>query len=396
MGLIWRFWRPAALAAAVLLATGVGLTACQGGRKGSGDGKPSLNPIVAVMVNGEPIYISDVEAEAITRRIIAPGEDLVIGSDAFERILDELIDERLLADEAEQRSLDKSADVRHSLERARAAILAGAVTEQIRQTALDESNVERMYRDQTKLLRGKEREVHARQIVVLTRDAAIAAKRRLESGDSFEAVAYDVSIDRRTGAEGGDMGFLVPTSAPTPMQPALTDTPVGKVSDPVQTAEGWRLIKIDERRDPAPPSLESMRPQIERYLLWDEVQKLLEKLRKKGKIERLVDPPELASPTAPVKQKPNAVSTQLEGPVPMGPGGLASAAGADLIGPDGAQPPSVAAQPAPAPAAAKKRAPRPADAAATPPPTPTAPPPTAPTPPSSDAPVATTPPERGM
>lgn len=395
MGLIWRFWRPAALAAAVLLMAGFGLVACQGGDKEPGKGKPSVNPIVAVMVNGEPIYISDVEAEAISRRIIEPGEDLFIGSDAFERILDELIDERLLADEAEARSLDKSADVRHSLERARAAILAGAVTEQIRQTALDESNVERMYRDQTKLLRGKEREVHARQIVVLTRDAAIAAKRRLESGESFEAVAYDVSIDRRTGAEGGDMGYLIPSAAPSSMQPALTETPERKVSDPVQTPEGWRLIKIEERRDPAPPSLESMRPQIERYLLWDEVQKLLEKLRKNGKIERLVDPPELAAPAAPSPEKPNAVSTPLEGPVPMGPGGLASAAGADLINPDGAPPPAPvaapAAQPA-APAAPKKRAPRPSDAAAAP----AAPAPPPSTAPNADAPISTTPSERDL
>ncbi len=310
-----------------------GLTAC-GNRTRPGDvkGAGGAAPIVAATVNGKPIYISDVEAEATVRGMIREGGEFDTSSDDFYQILEDLIETRLFAMEAETRQLDRNADVRHRLERARELILAGALNDEIRDTALDEAAVERMYRDQVRLLRSG-REVHVRHALFATKEAAQAAKRRLDAGQStFEEVAYDLSIDRVTGAEGGDLGFVLPEAMPDGMREAAAGTPVGQIAGPFQAGDGWHLLKVEERREEAPPSMESLRPKIEQWLMFEEQRRLVEKLKNQARIERIIEEsgvsagvagpaPDSARPVRPDQRKRDA------GQSPMGPGGIAGAAG---------------------------------------------------------------------
>ncbi len=380
MGPTTRFWRPLAISVAVVLAVGaVGLTACDNGARlgRDGDRAASAAPIVAATVNGKPIYISDVEAEATVRGLIREGEEFDPTSDEFFQILEDLIETRLFAMEAETRQLDRNADVRHRLERARELILAGALNDQIRDTALDEAAVERLYRDQVRLLRSS-REVHLRHALFATKDAAQAAKRRLDAGAStFEEMAYDVSIDRVTGAEGGDMGFKVPEALPDGMREAAAGTPVGQVAGPFQTTEGWHLLKVEERREEAPPSIDSLRPKIEQWLMFEEQRRLVEKLKAQARIERIIeesagvaagrDNPAPAAASAAARQRGEARKRDAA-QTPMGPGGIAGPAGPGV--------PMIE-----APAAAPPQTPprkRPAAAAPAPEETPAPPPPAAP------------------
>jgi peptidyl-prolyl cis-trans isomerase C len=377
MGPITRSWRPLAIALAVVLLVGaVGLTACGDVLRRDADkgASPGAAPIVAATVNGKPIYISDVEAEAAVRGLIREGEEFDATSDEFYQILEDLIETRLFAMEAETRALDRNADVRHRLERARELILAGALNDQLRNTALDEAAVDRLYREQARLQRSG-REVHLRHALFATKDAAQAAKRRLDSGAStFEEIAYDSSIDRVSGAEGGDLGFRQPDNLPDTMREAATATQVGQVAGPFQTSEGWHLLKVEERREEAPQSKESMRPRIEQWLMFEEQRRLVEKLKAQARIERIVEenPGIAASRDAPAPASAARARAEARkrdaSQVPMGPGGIAGAAGP-------AEPPLVeapASAPAPAqpPAAARRR------------PAPSQPPPTIPATPS--------------
>lgn len=334
MGLTTRYWRPLAIGLAVVLMVSMaGLTAC-GNRTRPGDvkGNGGAAPIVAATVNGKPIYISDVEAEATVRGMIREGGEFDTSSDEFYQILEDLIETRLFAMEAETRQLDRNADVRHRLERARELILAGALNDEIRDTALDEAAVERMYRDQVRLLRSG-REVHVRHALFATKEAAQAAKRRLDAGQStFEEVAYDLSIDRVTGAEGGDLGFVLPEAMPDGMREAAAGTPVGQIAGPFQAGDGWHLLKVEERREEAPPSMESLRPKIEQWLMFEEQRRLVEKLKGQARIERIIEEsggvsagvagpaPDSARPVRPDRKRDAGQS-------PMGPGGIAGSAG---------------------------------------------------------------------
>ena len=371
MGLTTRYWRPLAMVLAVVaVVSAAGLSGCGiGARHRAKDGASTAAPIVAATVNGKPIYISDVEAEATVRGMIREGEDFDPTSDPFYQILEDLIETRLFAMEAEKRQLDRNADVRHRLDRARELILAGALNDEIRNTALDEAAVERMYRDQVRLLRSG-REVHVRDAVFATKEAAQAAKRRLDAGGTtFEEMAFNLSVDRVTGAEGGDMGFVLPEALEDGLRQAAGGTAVGQVAGPFQAKDGWHLLKVEERREEAPPSIESLRPKIEQWLMFEEQRRLVEKLKNQARIERIIEDNGGVSASrnnpAPDSAGAPRPDTRKRDPsqLPMGPGGIAGSAGQGIA--PAVEPPAAAPKgslPGAPPASAPRRRPNPVPA----------------------------------
>jgi len=153
---------------AALFALTLGLAGCGLGRDQSGDSGAVRNPIVAATVNGRPIYVEDVRAHAVARGLLQEGQDLDANSDAFYFALEELIQVRLFAMEAEARGLDRQPDVRRQLENAREQVLAQAVYEEIDERATNQQAIERLYNENTGRL-GQGQEVHLRHIQFDTR-----------------------------------------------------------------------------------------------------------------------------------------------------------------------------------------------------------------------------------
>jgi hypothetical protein len=79
-------WR---LTAAAIL--GLALAACgpQGQFPNGRPAAPLSDPVVAATVNGKPIYIDDVLAEAVARGAIKEGEDLPSSSPIFYQIMED-------------------------------------------------------------------------------------------------------------------------------------------------------------------------------------------------------------------------------------------------------------------------------------------------------------------
>jgi peptidyl-prolyl cis-trans isomerase C len=363
MSLNVRSLRPLAIGFfAGVMVLGFGLSAC-GSRKPQAESHGTFtDPIVAATVNSKPIYMSDVEAEATRLGVIRQGESIDTQSPAFFQILETLIESRLLAEEASRRQLDKSAEVRQRLERAREEVLALALSEQIRQTAMGQAEVERLYRDQIRIM-PNERETHLRNIQTETREAAQTVLRRLQMGDKFETVAFEMSKDRPSATDGGDIGFVRTSNLPQNLRDVIGQAQVGQLVGPVQSDAGWHILRVEDRRDAQPPSLESMRPRLERHLLFVHGRELIDRLKAEAQIERViaseqgigVSPGDGIQPPA---DSPGAAPA----PVPLGPGGvLSKQAPEPAPAPPGvAEPPLPGMTPPPPPQAeAKKARPRP-------------------------------------
>ncbi|MBL8530882.1 MAG: peptidyl-prolyl cis-trans isomerase [Hyphomonadaceae bacterium] len=319
-----------ALALAALVAS------CGLGRDSGGDGRTITDPIVAATVNGRPIYIEDVRAHAVARGLLREGEDLNANSDAFYFALDELIQFRLFAMEAEARGLDRDPHVRRQLEIARERVLAAAIYEEIDQRATDQAAIERLYRENTSRLGGGE-EVRLRQITFQTREEADAALRRLSQGERFEAIAFEQNID----GDGGDLGFRAVADMLPHVREAVGRANVGQLIGPLQTGDVWQIMRIDDRREGSSPSLETMRPRIIDWLRFQEISQLQERLERDARIERQRednDPgmapteetpaPADAQPQEPLRPAPDAGASPGQAPppfpFPMGPGGVTS------------------------------------------------------------------------
>ncbi len=323
------------------LAIGLTLSACGLGRDNAGDSGSIRDPVVAATVNGRPIYIEDVRAHAVARGLLQEGEDLDANSDAFYFALEELIQFRLFSMEAEARGLDREPDVRRQLENARERVLAASIYEEIDQHATNPDAIERLYQENASRL-GQGTEIHLRHIQFTTREAADAAKRRLDGGERFEALAFELSTERDTAPDGGDLGWRAMSDLQPSVREAVRDGNVGALMGPIQIGDTWHLVRIEDRRERGVPSLETLRPRIVDWLRFQEITQLQERLERDARIERLRDQepglepgdevtaPADAAPTEPLRPPPDAASppgqTPPPFPFPMGPGGVTGAA----------------------------------------------------------------------
>ncbi|KQW86605.1 peptidylprolyl isomerase [Brevundimonas sp. Root1279] len=270
----------------LVLAATLALAAC--GQGGGGEKAPEPGDRAVAKVQDETIWASDVKREAVAQGLVGEGEPLDPTSDLFRRVLDEVIDQKLLAREAERRGLDNSPLAKRRLEATRERILGDMLVETVVNGTISDRAVETIYREQVKLAETSE-EIRSRLILSRTRAEADAVVGLLAQGAAFEAVAQQRSIDEATRFSGGDLGYATLDVLPQAYADAMRDRPAGSTVGPFQTEGGWAVLRIEDRRKETPPTLEQARPQIVRYLTYEGVRQLLEQLRGKAEVEVLLN-----------------------------------------------------------------------------------------------------------
>src|SRR4051812_6270618 len=109
-----RLFRTGSLAA---LALAVALAACQR-QQAAAPGARASDPAVAT-VGAQSILASDVRRAAVAQGLIGRDDPLPASSEPFRQMVDEVVDEKLLAAEAVRRKLDKDPQLQRRLEAAR-------------------------------------------------------------------------------------------------------------------------------------------------------------------------------------------------------------------------------------------------------------------------------------
>lgn len=299
--------------APVLIAALLILSAC--GRGPGADRPPEPGDRAVATVQDETIWASDVKREAVAQGLVGEGEPLDVTSDLFRRVLDEVIDQKLLATEAERRGLDNSALAQRRLAATRERILGDMLVETVVNGTISDRAVETIYQEQVRQARTSE-EIRTRLILSRTKAEADAVVGILGQGAVFEAVAMERSIDEATRFSGGDLGYSTLDVMPEAYATALADQPAGSTVGPFQTEGGWAVLRVEDRRRETPPTLEQARPQIVRYLTYEGVRQLLEELRGKAEVDVMLtqeagrsEEPASASPTpAPAAPAPSTAA----------------------------------------------------------------------------------------
>ena len=273
-----------ALVAGLLLALSIALAAC--GKSQFGAAKPAGGDVAVARVAGRTVLKSDVTREAVAQGLIGEGEPLDVASDLFQRVLDEVIDQKLLAAEAEHRGIDKEPGAQRRVAAARERILGDMVVEQAVASAVTENAIRALYEEQLKLKRQGE-EFHARQIVTADKADADAVRKQISSGASFEGLAAARSIDAETRSSGGDLGYVTADTMPPAYGAILKGSRPGQVLGPFKSDSGWVVLRVEDRRKQAPPTLDASRAQIVRFLTYAQVGDLLKTLRGREPVELL-------------------------------------------------------------------------------------------------------------
>ena len=237
-----------------------------------------LGDTIVAEVDGTSIYLSDIEHAALARGLIKPGAPLTPSDPLYQRILDELIDQRLLALAALQRSLDQNDETRRRLAASRERILSDTVIEALLAEKVTDEAARRIY-DEQGALQANGLQVRARQIVTQSEEEALEFKKLVENGGDFAVLAKEFSIDRSTADLSGDLGYFSKGAMPDFITAAAFDTKKGDVSAPFKSSAGWHILLIVDRRQTPRPKFEDVKPKIISYMTNDEIDKLLKSLR---------------------------------------------------------------------------------------------------------------------
>lgn len=108
---------------------------------------------------------------------------------------------------------------------------------------------------------------------------------RAQSGEDFSRLARDYSEDTATRAEGGDLGWFGKDILPKPIEELVFSMKVDEIRGPVRADRGFHVIKLLGRRAQDPKPLSEVRDQIRGQLRQREMERqtknFLTELRKK-------------------------------------------------------------------------------------------------------------------
>jgi peptidyl-prolyl cis-trans isomerase C len=252
---------------------------------------------VLAKVNGTEITDEDVKIAAEDLGANLPAQ--LDGKAQENYVLDFLIDGELVAAKAKADKLDQTPEFTKKLAYQREKLLMETLLGQIARTAVTEAALQATY-EEAKQANKPETEVHARHILVAEEADAKAALQRVKGGEDFAKVAEEVSKD--PGSKGGDLGWFTKSRMVPEFAEAAFKLEPGQISDPVKSAFGWHIIKLEGKRETTFPPFAEVKDQVARYVVQKAQGELIGQLRKSAKIERTEPPPpppgEAAKPDA--------------------------------------------------------------------------------------------------
>jgi peptidyl-prolyl cis-trans isomerase C len=222
---------------------------------------------VLAEVNGTKITVGDFYDQM--KRL---GNDQQVPQDSpqlRQKLLEGLIKEELLKQEAAKQGIEKDPAVQKDIAFAKEQIVVRElvnreVIEKVK--SVDDKDLKAYYEANKDQFPAPE-QVHARHILVKTKPEADAIKAQLDKGADFAKLAMEKSIDKASGARGGDLGFFGKGDMIPEFEKVAFGLAPGKISAPIKTQFGYHIIKLEEKKPAGTMSFEQAKPNIERRLI---------------------------------------------------------------------------------------------------------------------------------
>jgi peptidyl-prolyl cis-trans isomerase C len=231
-------------------------------------------------VNGKAIKQSLVDF--ILKDASASGQKIDDNTKAV--VVNKLISQELVLQEAQKAGVDKQADYQAKEDLMRRELMINTyLQDYLKKNPIDEAATKAAY-EKFKAQVGN-KEFNARHILVKTEAEAKDVIAQLAKGGDFAKLAKEKSIDPGSKDKGGELGWFSPASMVRPFSDAVSKLQKGLYTTvPVQTQFGWHVIKLEDIRDMQPPAYEQVKENIQKDLQQKQLEKLLNDLRSKAKI----------------------------------------------------------------------------------------------------------------
>jgi peptidyl-prolyl cis-trans isomerase C len=215
--------------------------------------EPSADTVVAT-VNGTDITLGHM----IVLRDSLPAQYQQLPDDVlFKGILDQLVQQTTLEQSVAGDLAKRDA---LAMENDRRGYLAGVALQRVAGSAVTDAAIQAAY-EARYAAAAPETEWNASHIIVDSEEKAAALKAEIDGGADFAETAKANSTDGAAAA-GGSLGWFGPGQMVKPFEDAVSSMAVGEIAGPLQTQFGWHLVKLNETRLKAAPSVDEVRDEL--------------------------------------------------------------------------------------------------------------------------------------
>jgi len=228
---------------------------------------------VMAVVNGKPLTAGELDEWS---KILSPGQDMAVEQHRLQT-LRALISLQAFTDAALAEKLDETPDFKKRMEIMRKSTLQQIHVDRKIMQPVSDNELKARYEKEIAALQ-KEPEIHARHILVKTREEADVLLKRLSKGEDFEKLAKEKSTDG-SASLGGDLGYFTKGQMVKPFEDAAFALKTGEYTrTPVETPFGWQIIKVEEVREKEPPSFEDAKLYIQNLIMRERYEALQKKV----------------------------------------------------------------------------------------------------------------------
>jgi peptidyl-prolyl cis-trans isomerase C len=256
-------------------------------------------------------------AEVLTEidRLPGPSRAYLTAPDRKRQFVENLILNDLLFTEAQKAGYDKDPDIQKQVDDTRKRLVVQRLMREYQKPpTISDDEAKKYYDDNPGLYSGTQ--IHASHILVKDEQTAKKLHDQLAADPSkFADVAKEQSIDKTSGAKGGDLGTFAQGRMVPEFEAAAFALQPGQLSDVVKTQYGYHIILVTERKEGERKSFDQVKEQIKTTLrnkqLQDAMQAKFDGLKKAANVK--IDEEALAKITPPPAPTGGAVA-------PMGAG----------------------------------------------------------------------------
>lgn len=235
-------------------------------------------------VNGKAITERDLRA-ALSSLNELQRDSMLKDMTARSELVNRLIDQEVLAQEAEKSKLDQTQDFKDMMDAFRKQALSTLFLQKRIAGRVTDENARKFY--QAHKPRYTTDQVHVQHILLATEEEA---KKLLplakDPKSDFQALAEKYSKDPSAKNNRGDIGFITRETFTSDFTDVAFLTKTGTISGPSKTAFGWHLIKVIDRKSGKPLTFEEAELRIRNDMVADVSHEEIAKLKKDAKIEK--------------------------------------------------------------------------------------------------------------
>jgi peptidyl-prolyl cis-trans isomerase C len=254
-------------------------------------------------IKGSSKVVAKVGREEITKgdlvkslQNVSPNQRIIYLSSPqkLKDYLDSYINQIILYKEAEREGIDRREDIKEGLERYRRRLLIQAIGQEMGEQKISEEDIKNYYNQKPKNLE----QIKISHIFIkidpasgVTKNEARAKaeliEKRAKTGEKFEKLVEEFSDDSASKKRGGDIGYISRGRLSPEIEDKIFVLKEGEISDPLDTGNGFHVIKVTE--GVKIPPLDQIKGRIETELKKKAFSKYTEKLREQTRVEIFED-----------------------------------------------------------------------------------------------------------